>query len=176
MYADILILRRLASGPTYGYEIKKHVARVAGLKGINNNVLYPALRRFESEGVIERAGQVAEPGARRPPRTVYRITELGRDLLQALQRDADPDVLADDAEFQVRVSFFDELGPADRLAILAARREYVTGQLKLLQSLRAEAGPGYPWGLKVIDFNIGAFRAEQAWIDQLAEDAQAGRP
>ncbi len=105
MYFDILMLRVLAEGPRHGYEIKKSVERILGGRSINNNVLYPALRRFEEQGAIERVAAEADPG--RPPRHVYRVTDTGHDLLQAMIRDADPALLADDNEFQTRVAFFD---------------------------------------------------------------------
>lgn len=54
-YVDILILRNLVARPAHGYEIKKGVERVlGGAFAINNNVLYPALRRFEEIGAIEK--------------------------------------------------------------------------------------------------------------------------
>ena len=93
MYFDILTLRVLAEGPRHGYEIKKSVERILGGRSINNNVLYPALRRFEEQGAIERVAAEADPG--RPPRNVYRLTDTGHDLLQAMIRDADPALLAD---------------------------------------------------------------------------------
>src|SRR5215469_1789725 len=83
-----MMLRVLADGPRHGYEIKKHVERILGGRSINNNVLYPALRRFEEQGAIERVAAEADPG--RPPRNVYRLTDAGHDQLQAMIRDADP--------------------------------------------------------------------------------------
>ena len=62
MYFDILMLRVLAEGPRHGYEIKKSVERILGGRSINNNVLYPALRRFEEQGAIERVAGEAGPG------------------------------------------------------------------------------------------------------------------
>ena len=168
MYTDILILSRLASGPAHGYEIKKHVERIVGVKTINNNVLYPALRRFQSDGVIERVSSDAVTG--RPPRTVYRLTDVGRDLLLALLHDADPDTLASDAEFQLRVAFFDRLDPPDRLAIIAVRRAHVVSQIALHESLRGEA-VDHSWAPKVIDFNVAQLRAELDWLDHLAAQA-----
>lgn len=172
MYTDILILSRLAHGPAHGYEIKKGVERVVGPKSMNNNVLYPALRRFEADGVIERVSQESQSG--RPPRTVFRLTDTGVDLLQALLRDTDPDILADHAEFQVRLSFFDQLAPDERLAILAARRGCISGQIKLQEGLRADAVAEHPWGAKVIDFNLSRMREEIDWLDELAMQAAPG--
>src|SRR6516225_224646 len=117
------MLRVLADGERHGYEIKKRVERILGGRSINNNVLYPALRRFEEQGVIHRVAARADPG--RPPRNVYRLTDTGHDLLQAMIRDADPALLADDNEFQTRVAFFADLGADDRLRLLRVRRELV---------------------------------------------------
>ena len=45
-YIEILILRRLRSGPAHGYELRKRVEQTTGFV-LHNNSLYPALRRFE---------------------------------------------------------------------------------------------------------------------------------
>ena len=48
-YVEILILRRLRSGPAHGYELRKRVEETTGFV-LHNNSLYPALRRFEEAG------------------------------------------------------------------------------------------------------------------------------
>jgi DNA-binding PadR family transcriptional regulator len=171
VYFDILMLRVLADEPRHGYEIKKSVERILGGRSINNNVLYPALRRFEEQGAIERVAAEADPG--RPPRNVYRLTDTGHDLLQAMIRDADPALLADDNEFQVRVAFFADLDPAARLKIIAARRSIIDAEIAHLASLRPEAAAASDWGLRVLDFSMERFRHERGWVDAL--EAAAGR-
>ena len=52
------MLRVLADQERHGYEIKKQVERILGGRSINNNVLYPALRKYEDQGAIERAAVV----------------------------------------------------------------------------------------------------------------------
>ena len=172
MYFDILMLRVLADGPRHGYEIKKNVERILGGRSINNNVLYPALRRFEEQGAIERVAAAADPG--RPPRNVYRLTDTGHDLLQAMISDADPALLADDNEFQVRVAFFADLEPADRLRIIAARRSIVDAEIAHLASLRPEAAAASDWGRRVVDFSMDRFRHERGWLDALQAAAGSG--
>jgi len=172
MYFDILVLRVLADGERHGYEIKKTVERILGGRSINNNVLYPALRRFEEQGAIERVAAAAGPG--RPPRNVYRLTDTGHDLLQAMIRDADPALIGDDNEFQTRVAFFADTGTGDRLRILGVRREILRARVAHMESLRPDA-QAQPWGLRVMDFGIGRYRDELAWLDEL-EAAAAGGP
>jgi DNA-binding PadR family transcriptional regulator len=170
MYHDILILSRLVKHPSHGYEIKKHVERILGTGTINNNVLYPALQRFAAQGIIERVAAEADPG--RPPRTVYRLTETGHDLLQALLREADEEVLANDAEFQTRVAFFDRIDVQDRVRIIAARRRIVESWISRHERFRAEA-EGRPWIIEVLESNLARYRLELAWLDRL--EAQARR-
>src|SRR4249920_42909 len=145
-----MMLRVLADGERHGYEIKKQVERILGGRSINNNVLYPALRRFEEQGAIRRVAAQADPG--RPPRNVYQLTDTGHDLLQAMIRDASPALIADENEFQTRVAFFADMDAAERLAIISARREIVAARLEHSRSLRPAAA-GTPWGLRVLDFN-----------------------
>ena len=164
------MLRVLADQERHGYEIKKQVERILGGRSINNNVLYPALRKFEDQGAIERVAAVADPG--RPPRNVYRLTDTGHDLLRAMICDADPALLADDNEFQTRVAFFADLGAGDRLRILRVRRGLVEARIAHMESLRPDA-QAEPWGLRVMDFGIGRYREELAWLDAL-EPAAAG--
>ena len=169
MYTDIVILSRLARHPSHGYEIKKHVERILGTGSINNNVLYPTLQRFAAQGIIERVAAEADPG--RPPRTVYRLTETGHDLLQALLREADEAVLASDPEFQTRVSYFDRIDAPDRRRIIATRRRIVESWIGSHERFRVEA-EGRPWIREVLDFNLGRLRLELAWLDRLEAQAQ----
>jgi DNA-binding PadR family transcriptional regulator len=171
------MLRVLADSERHGYEIKKQVERILGGRSINNNVLYPALRKYEGQGAIERVAAEAEAktetGTGRPPRNVYRLTDTGHDLLQAMIRDADPALLADDNEFQTRVAFFADLGPDDRLRIIRVRREILEARLAHLAALRPDA-QAEPWGLRVMDFNTGQLQHELAWLDALTAAAAGG--
>jgi DNA-binding PadR family transcriptional regulator len=200
VYFDIMMLRVLADHEHHGYEIKKQVERILGGRSINNNVLYPALRKYEEQGVIERVAAEAgsgrpprsaspgpgaspqpphsaspHPRASRPPRNVYRLTDAGHDLLQAMIRDADPVLLADDNEFQTRVAFFADLDADDRLRILRVRREILEARIAHMESLRPDA-QAEPWGLRVMDFSVGRYRDELAWLDALAVTAAGEQP
>jgi len=165
VYFDILMLRVLADRERHGYEIKKQVERILGGRSINNNVLYPALRKYEDQGAIERVAAAAHPG--RPPRNVYRLTDAGHDLLQAMIREADPALLGDDNEFQTRVAFFADLDAEDRLRILGVRRQIVEDHLAHLAALRPDTEE-FPWGLRVMDFTVERLRQELSWLEALA--------
>jgi hypothetical protein len=88
-------------------------------------------------------------------------------------RDTDPALLADDNEFQVRVAFFADLGPADRLKIITARRSFIDAEIAHLASLRPEAAET-SWGLRVLDFSMDRFEHERRWLDALEAVAGSG--
>ena len=170
-YVDILILQNLIARPAHGYEIKKSVERImGGAFAVNNNVLYPALRRFEEMGAVERE-VVHQEG--KPDRHVYRATELGEEVLGELLREFLPEVAHNDAEFQVRVAFFGLLEAEERLEILDARREYLEGLLDHLCVVRPQAeGSEHAYAAKVVEFQRSAVEHELAWISSLAEEVR----
>jgi len=115
MWMDILILGHLSHGPAHGYEIKQRVGRSIGFTHLlNNNVLYPALRRFEEMGAVT-SELVPQQGS--PPRRVYHMTEAGQEVLRGLLEDFPPEH-ATSEEFVTRVGYFHLLDPRSRLEIL----------------------------------------------------------
>jgi DNA-binding PadR family transcriptional regulator len=78
-YTDIIILRRLAGGDSYGYELSKQIARISqgGLE-MKEATLYTAFRRLEGAGHIRSYWGDALGGARR---RYYAITPEGRERL-----------------------------------------------------------------------------------------------
>jgi Virulence activator alpha C-term len=106
---------------------------------------------------------------------VYRLTDVGHDLLQAMIRDADPALLADENEFQTRVAFFADLSADDRLRILRVRREILEARIAHMETLRPDA-QAEPWGLRVMDFSIGRTQDELAWLDALEVTAAREQP
>lgn len=188
MYLDLLILARLDHGPAYGYEIKRHVARLlGGTVELNNNVLYPALRRFQESGAIERVEAPASPpdevpGSARVPRQVYRITDAGQDQLQGLLEETGPAVVGDPAEFKSRVAFFDRIEPVLRRQLVVGRRKVVEAELATMERLR-DGSAEQPWALRVVDFEIARARQELDWLASLdtadlpspARSARAGK-
>jgi len=169
VYLDIIVLECLADQPRHGYEIKRTVQRVlGGSVSLNNNVLYPALRRFEEMGAVDKTVEQHEG---RPPRHVYRLTDTGREILDDLVRDFPPDAAQDDNEFLTRVAFFERLEPADRRQILEARRRALRLRLEHLQRLAPDAADSGPWSKRVLDFVARGVGLELEWVDELLRAA-----
>ncbi len=161
-YTEILILRHLTRRPAHGYELRKRVEGTTGVR-LNNNSLYPALRRFEEAGAVTRT---EEPQQGRPPRLVYALTPLGRELLHDMIIDLPPEQAADDIEFMARLGQFSLLDPGERLAVLAARDRALERRLAHLAEMRALAG-GDRWALAVTTELIRRDEAERAWVADL---------
>lgn len=78
-YTDSIILRQLASGDSYGYQINKRVAEISGGGfELKEATLYTAFRRLESAGYIRSYWGDEMSGARR---RYYALTETGREKL-----------------------------------------------------------------------------------------------
>ncbi len=69
--------------------------------------------------------------------------------------------------------FFADLDAGDRLRILGVRRQILEARIAHMESLRPDA-QAEPWGLRVMDFSIGRYRDELAWLDALAVAATGG--
>jgi DNA-binding PadR family transcriptional regulator len=161
-YIEILILRHLTRRPAHGYELRKRVQHTTGVR-LNNNSLYPALRRFEEAGAVTRT---EEPQEGRPPRFVYALTPLGRELLHDMLADLPPEQAADDTEFMARLGQFGLLDPAGRRAILDARDQALQTRLAHFAEMHALAASDR-WARAVTAELIGRDERERAWIAEL---------
>lgn len=173
MYVEILILAHLSKQPAHGYEIKRNVEQTLGdTYAINNNQLYPTLRRFEEMGAITRE---VERQVGKPDRHIYRMTDRGEEVLQGLLVDFPPEQARDEAEFQVRVAFFHLIELEARLAILRARQLELQRRLEHMhRSLEAvRARPELMYSAHVVTFNQQQIQRELAWIAELMQEAQS---
>jgi DNA-binding PadR family transcriptional regulator len=169
MYVDILILAFLAERPHHGYEIKKNVERVLGGEvTLNNGVLYPALRRFEEMGAVERE---VERQAGKPDRHIYRLTDLGREILHDLLCEFPADQARNDTEFIVRVAFFDLIEPGERRYVLEARaaalRKALVHHDQILAWVDAEGAALSPYARATMNFRRDTTRHELDWLAEL---------
>ncbi len=169
MYVEILILAHLAHRPRHGYEIKKDVGRIlGGAVVLNNNQLYPTLKRFQEMGAVSRE---VERQMGKPDRHVYRLTEVGMEVLQGFLREFPADLARDEAEFLTRVAFFDLLDPAARQDIVLSRQAALEEQLRHLGQMAADAeSDEHRYGMRIIEFTRRQVRQELAWIGELGRE------
>jgi DNA-binding PadR family transcriptional regulator len=168
-YIEILILRRLRSGPAHGYELRKRVEETTGFV-LHNNSLYPALRRFEEAGAVTKT---SEPQDGRPARLVYTLTEMGQDLLHDMLAELPAEQAAEESEFMARLGQFSLINSTERGRVLASRTQAVNAQLAHYRAMRqlAEAS-GERWGALATAELIRRHEQELAWLAELGELAQ----
>jgi DNA-binding PadR family transcriptional regulator len=173
MYAEIVILAALRTRPQHGYEIKKNVERaLAGSISLNNKTLYPALKRFEEMGAVQRTVERQEG---KPDRHIYQLTERGMEILQGLLLDFSPELLRNDAEFLVRVAFFHLLEPEIRLEILQIRLEQIMKVLNRFQELKGlteQHMPPESYAQDVLLLSEQQRHLELEWIQTLIQKIQ----
>ncbi|CQR57806.1 PadR family transcriptional regulator [Paenibacillus riograndensis] len=169
MYADILILGQLLKGPKHGYEIKKNIQEALGESfEINNNLLYPALRRFQEMGAMTKEVEKVDG---KPDRHVYLLTDTGEEVFIELIRDFPRKAAANPMEFLVRVALFDRLEPELQLDILQKRLSVLEEELK--HSRQYDLGQSRNRFItEVIRFKKTQTEHEWAWVKQLIDEVQ----
>lgn len=167
MWIEILILAKLARGPLHGYELRKEVEASTG-HTLSNNSLYPTLRRFVDAGAVLRS---PEEQAGKPPRHVYTITDVGRELLHDMLADLPDELALNDSEFFGRLANFGWLQPGERLRVLDVRESALTRERDRLATLAA-AQPE-PWSRLVLDEVGQRISAELGWLAGVRARIQA---
>ncbi|MGH8084663.1 MAG: PadR family transcriptional regulator [Lysobacter sp.] len=77
----LLAVMAAADEPMYGYQVAKRLEHVGeGALAGKQSALYPVLRNLGAAGLLD---SFVEPSVAGPPRRYYRITALGREVLQA---------------------------------------------------------------------------------------------
>ncbi len=78
---DICVLSILEKKEIYGYGLKVEMSQIMD---VNENTLYPLLRRLEKDGDLETYSHVSNQGR---SRKYYRITNQGKEHLELLRQD-----------------------------------------------------------------------------------------
>ena len=113
----------------------------------------------------------------KPDRHIYRLTDRGDEILQALLQDFSPELLRNRAEFMVRVAFFHMLEPEMRLEILEIRKQVIAAELAHTQQLIALAQEGMPnsYAVRVTAFHEQEQLHELEWLQTLIQELQTDR-
>ncbi|MGN6206423.1 helix-turn-helix transcriptional regulator [Humibacter sp.] len=165
-YPEILILRHLSRRPAHGYELRKRVEETTGIV-INNNSLYPALKRFVEAGAVE---VTVEQHESKPPRHVYTLTDIGRELLHDLLSDLPTAQAGDDLEFLTRLGQFAFLDAGERTAIIDTRSAALESHRERLGALEGRTS-GEFWSSAVVAHLREQIEAELRWLKELRAEA-----
>ena len=177
MSTRLVILGFLRRRPLYGYEIKHMIEQVMGdWTNIAFGSIYFALRKLAEEGFIEKVGTEQEGG--RPSRTVYQITDAGREeflrLLREVWHEVEPQYFA----FDIGLSFMEALPIGEVKGYLRKRVKHLEHIIQHLEAhqeeqLADERVPGHLAAV-VFDHHRAHLRAELDWTRNLLEKVEQG--
>lgn len=135
MDVQSIILGFLMRGSKTGYELKQYFSiSFSFFSGLSYGSIYPALRRMAQQGLVTMR---KERQTHAPDRKVYTITEKGREVfLDALR--APLTLSTSKSPFLMRLFFFEDLTPEDRVIMVRSHLEAVRQQYRHLESLRPQ--------------------------------------
>jgi DNA-binding PadR family transcriptional regulator len=176
----IAILSLLAREPMHPYEMR-HVIRVREIDRVmkvTHGTLYSTVERLAGIGLIQPVETSRE--GRRPERTVYEITELGRDqLLDALRAELmrhTPDY----PRLAVGLSFASLLDPSEVRELLDRRSVEVEAELSGFQvaldtTYKHRSHLIGRISLIEVEYLSALLRAERDWLRAVTDDIRDGR-
>jgi DNA-binding PadR family transcriptional regulator len=166
-------LRLLHEQPMHPYEMARLIRerRIDEVLQLKRGSLYHAVERLARDGLVE-AAETSREG-RRPERTVYRLTEAGRDEYEARLRALTSDVVYEPTRFTAAVQFLSSLPPREALRLLELR-------LVGLEALVARFDAVLRMGLDrvhvlEVEYARALAAAELDWVGGVADDLRDGR-
>lgn len=78
-YFQPFVLLQLMENPSHGYDLLNELSRMCPEEDLNPASLYKNLRKMDEDGFVKSEWDTGNPG---PAKRVYRITEMGQEVLQ----------------------------------------------------------------------------------------------
>lgn len=172
---ELAILGFLYEQPLHGYELKGRVAHLTGhVRPIADGTLYPAIKRLELAGWVQRR---TEPGSRAAPRHTLTLTGPGRqELLRRLREAGDADISDENRWFTVLAFLRHLAGPREQAAVLRRRRAFLDQPSSFFyeegRPLRAEEFDD-PFRRGVLTIARATSEAELRWLDATLDELGA---
>lgn len=171
------VLELLIEKPMHPYEMAQvlRTRNIEARANVKPGSLYHAVERLETHGHIKVVDTQRE--GRRPERTVYGVTEAGRDAFVARAKAMLGTIAPEFPEYATGLSALNELEREDALEELRTRalrlRADAASDRVIIENLAAKPLPPIYW----LDVKFLADRRdfELAWTNQLIEDITTGR-
>jgi DNA-binding PadR family transcriptional regulator len=171
----LMILGMLLEGPMHAYRMQKLIKQRGKDKVVNvrqRASVYQTLERLLRLGLIE-IGETVQTQSH-PDRTVYVITDSGRDTAKAWLREMLTTVGADFPEFPAAVSVLTMLTPDDARKQFEIRADAVRNELSKLDKEKQDAGELPRLFLLEDAYRTALLEAELAWLQAVIADLGSG--
>ncbi|NMC83880.1 MAG: PadR family transcriptional regulator [Anaerolineaceae bacterium] len=176
MTVRLVILGLLRERPLYGYEIKQIIEEHMGdWTSIAFGSIYFALDKLAEEHFVEKL--LVEQESNRPARSVYQITESGREEFLRLLRENWQHTERQYYSLDICLFFLNSLPLAEVKHYLAALQENLRVSLQYLQNHRVEqlSNPEVPrLASAIFDHTLIHTQAELGWISDLLQKLERG--
>jgi DNA-binding PadR family transcriptional regulator len=173
----LLVLWQLFPEPMHVYRMQK-LFEAEGKDRIVNvrsrASLYQTIERLQRNGLVEVAETTHQEGY--PDRTVYALTDAGRDAAQEWLRDMLSETGGEYPEFIVALSLLFGLPVEEARAQLELRAERIATQLTETKAALEAAPPELP-RLFVLEeeYRAAMLETELTWLRGVIDDLQTGR-
>jgi len=172
----LAVMNLLVEHPMHPYEMKSKMKERGHDQVIRLKVgsIYDTVERLESGGFIQ--SQETSREGRRPERTVYAITETGREEIMAWLRELLAQPVNDYPQFAAALAFFAALDQAEVVRLLKVRIALLEGQAAGEEKqLKNFMELGLPRLFLVEgEYALAMKRAEVDWVRKLIVDIERG--
>lgn len=172
----LVVLWMLFEGPKHVYRIQKLIEQQGKDRVVNvrsRASLYQTIERLVRLGLVETRETVRTEG--RPDRTVYAITDAGREVATQWLREMLSTPGGEFPEFIAAVSLLFGLAPEDARAQLEVRADRLASELADAESQLRDN----PWLPRLFlleeEYRRAVLDAELSWVRGVIEDLRDGR-
>jgi DNA-binding PadR family transcriptional regulator len=172
MSVRLVLLGLLQDGPKYGYELKQIIEEHMGdWTSIAFGSIYFALDKLSNEKFIEKVG--VEQSGSRPSRSVYELTQSGRDEFYQMLRQSWQTTERQYFDLDICLFFMDHLSREEIHGYLEHRKQELARQLGYLNVHEIEqmSDPQIPPQARAIfSHSRMHIQAEYDWVQQVLID------
>jgi DNA-binding PadR family transcriptional regulator len=172
----VAVLKLLDERPMHPYEMQQLIRErhLDDVLKLNSGSLYHAVQRLDRAGLI--AGLETNREGRRPERTVYTITDAGRDAFQAWLRRLLSEPAREYPQFATALACMVHLTPEEVVQLLRHRLVLLEAALAAGERIQHGAQEGGLARLHLVEFEYGQVlrRAEAGWLRALITEIADG--
>ncbi|GLY75488.1 PadR family transcriptional regulator [Actinoallomurus iriomotensis] len=173
----LAILALLHQEPVHPYEMRRRMRerRLDHALKLRHSSLYTTVQRLQDAGLIEPTETSRE--GRWPERTVYALTDAGREEFQNWLRELISEPVREYPQFAGAVAFINHVTPDTAVELLKARASALETDIAATEgSLDKLLEMGLPRYLLLdADYLLTIRKAELAWVRSLTESAASGK-
>ena len=172
----LALLGLLFEGPMHPYRMQQRIKEYGKDQVVNvrdRASIYQTIERLLRDGLIEVAQTARDE--RWPERTVYQLTEEGRETTLVWLREMLSTPAREFPEFPAALAYLPLLTPAETLQLLEARLVKLEGELASTEAMLTGAGRTLPRLFLIEEeYRLAVLRAELEWVRSVAEDLRSG--